>query len=176
MSKIKYTQEFKDETAKFILESGKSACSVVAELNIDKNQVCKWVRLYREKNNLLSYVEERRTKIDKSQKEIELERENKRLKNQQIRQNRKNSIYTHETDNYNSYVRNQKKELKIAKVSLIVMDEFIDLQKKCKAVVDAKKAECEEFGLPIDELTNTIDEQEAVIKAFKDKALSENGR
>ena len=106
----------------------------------------------------------------------ECQAENKRLKNQQIRQNRKNSIYTHETDNYNSYVRNQKKELKIAKVSLIVMDEFIDLQKKCKAVVDAKKAECEEFGLPIDELTNTIDEQEAVIKAFKDKALSENGR
>lgn len=40
MGKIKYTQEFKDETAKFILESGKSACSVASELNIDKNQVC----------------------------------------------------------------------------------------------------------------------------------------
>ena len=32
--------------------------------------------------------------------------ENKKLKNQQIRQNRKNSIYTYETDNYNTYVRN----------------------------------------------------------------------
>lgn len=102
--------------------------------------------------------------------------ENKKLKNQQIRQNRKNSIYTHETDNYNAYVRNQKKELKIAKVDLIVMDDFEMLKQKCKAVVDSKKKECEEFGLPVDELIHTIDEQEAVIKAFKDKALAERGR
>ncbi|MCM1225892.1 MAG: hypothetical protein NC320_00505 [Clostridium sp.] len=100
--------------------------------------------------------------------------ENKKLKNQQIRQNRKNSIYTHETDNYNAYVRNQKKELKIAKVSLIVMDDFEMLKQKCKTVVDSKKKECEEFGLPVDELIHTIDEQEAVIKAFKNKALAES--
>lgn len=102
--------------------------------------------------------------------------ENKKLKNQQIRQNRKNSIYTHETDNYNAYVRNQKKELKIARVDLIVMDDFETLKQKCKAVVDSKKKECEEFGLPVDELVHTIDEQEAVIKAFKDTALAERGK
>lgn len=99
--------------------------------------------------------------------------ENKKLKNQQIRQNRKNSLYTHETDNYNAYVRNRKKELKNAKVSPIVMDEFETLKQKCKAIVDSKRRECEEFGLPVDELVHTIDEQEAVIKAFKDKALAE---
>lgn len=102
--------------------------------------------------------------------------ENKKLKNQQIRQNRKNSIYTHETDNYNAYVRNQKKELKIARVNLTVMDDFETLKQKCKAVVDSKKKECEEFGLPVDELIHTIDEQESVIKAFKDKALVESRR
>ena len=57
MGKIKYTQEFKDETAKFILESGKSACSVASELNIDKNQVCMQVKQYREKNNHPTYEE-----------------------------------------------------------------------------------------------------------------------
>lgn len=102
--------------------------------------------------------------------------ENKKLKNQQIRQNRKNSLYTHETDNYNAYVRNRKKELKIANVSPIVMDEFESLKQRCKAIVDSKRIECEEFGLPVDELVHTIDEQEAIIKTFKDKALAENAR
>lgn len=102
--------------------------------------------------------------------------ENKRLKSQQIRENRKNNVYTHETDNYNTYVRNRKKELKIAKVRPIVMDEFETLKQKCKAIVDSKKKECEEFGLPAEELVHTIDEQEAIIKAFKDKALAENVR
>lgn len=102
--------------------------------------------------------------------------ENKKLKNQQIRQNRKNSLYTHETDNYNAYVRNRKKELRIANVSPIVMDEFESLKQRCKAIVDSKRIECEEFGLPVDEFVHTIDEQEAVIKTFKDKALAENVR
>lgn len=100
--------------------------------------------------------------------------ENKKLKNQQIRQKRKNSLYIHETDNYNAYVRNRKKELKTAKVNPITMDEFETLKRKCKAVVDSKRTECEEFGLPVGELVNTIDEQEAIIKAFRDKALAEN--
>lgn len=56
------------------------------------------------------------------------------------------------------------------------MDDFETLKQKCKAVVDIKKKECEEFGLPVDELVHTIDEQEAAIKAFKDKALAESRR
>lgn len=97
--------------------------------------------------------------------------ENKRLKNQQIRQNRKNNIYTHETDNYNAYVHNCKIELKNVKVSPFVMDEFEYLKRECKDIVDKKKRECEEFGLPVEELIHTIDEKEAVIKRFRDKAL-----
>lgn len=54
------------------------------------------------------------------------------------------------------------------------MDEFENLKKKCKAIVDSKLAECEEYGLPVEELAHTIEEQEAVIKAFRDKALAEN--
>ena len=100
--------------------------------------------------------------------------ENKRLKNQIIREKRKNSDYTHDMDNYTAYVRNKKKDLRIAKVSPYVMDEFDDLKKKCKTIVDSKLAECVEFGLPVAELAHTIEEQEAVIKAFRDKALAEN--
>lgn len=53
------------------------------------------------------------------------------------------------------------------------MDEFETLKQKCKAIVDSKRTECEEFGLLVNELVHTIDEQEAVIKAFRDKALAE---
>lgn len=100
--------------------------------------------------------------------------EHTRLKKQQLRQNRKNSPYTHEADNYNTYVRNRKKEMKIAGVSPLVMDEFEDLKKTCKAVVDRKKKECEEFGLPVEELVRTIEEQEGKIKAFQDGVISGN--
>lgn len=99
--------------------------------------------------------------------------ENKKLKNQQIRQNRKNSLYTHETDNYNAYVRNRKKELRIANVSLIVMNDFETLKQQCKVIVDSKRTECKEFGLAVNEIVHTIDEQEAIIKAFKNKILAE---
>lgn len=77
-------------------------------------------------------------------------------------------------DNYTAYVRNKKKDLRIAKVSPCVIDEFDDLKKKCKAVVDSKLAECVEFGLPVAEFAHTIEEQEAIIKAFRDKALAES--
>ena len=88
-----------------------------------------------------------------------------------IREKHKNSGYTHDMDNYNTYIRNKKKDLKIAKVSPFVMDEFEDLKKKCKAIVDNKLAECEEYGLSVAEFAHTIEEQESVIKAFRDKSL-----
>lgn len=69
-------------------------------------------------------------------------------------------------------MRNRKKELKTAKVSPIVMDKFETLKQKCKAIVGSKRRECEELGLPVDELVHTIDEQEAIIKAFRDKVLA----
>ena len=55
----KYSQEVREETAKFIIERGKSATSVGEEKGIDKNTVCRWVRDYRRKYNLPSYAEER---------------------------------------------------------------------------------------------------------------------
>ena len=55
----KYSQEVREETAKFIIESGKSATSVGEEMGIDKNTVCRWVRDYRREYNLPSYAKEK---------------------------------------------------------------------------------------------------------------------
>ena len=51
----KYTEEMRERTAKFILESGKSATSVAEEMGIDTNTVCRWVRDFRRKNSMPSY-------------------------------------------------------------------------------------------------------------------------
>ena len=50
----KYSQEMREETARFILESGKSATSTAKELGIDVNTVCRWVRDYRRAHDLPS--------------------------------------------------------------------------------------------------------------------------
>ena len=55
----KYTPEFREETARYILESGRSSTSMAEEIGIDKNTVCSWVRAYRKKNGLPSYAEEK---------------------------------------------------------------------------------------------------------------------
>ncbi len=81
----KYTPEIREQTAKYILENGKSATSVAEEMGIDTNTVCKWVREYRRKNNLPSYAEEKgiKKKVPQTEGELlyrikELERELKK--------------------------------------------------------------------------------------------------
>ena len=55
----KYTQEMRDKTARYVLETGKSATSVAEELGINTNTVCKLVREYRRNHELPSYAEEK---------------------------------------------------------------------------------------------------------------------
>jgi transposase-like protein len=55
----KYTQEMRDKTARYVLETEKSATSVAEELGINTNTVCKWVREYRRNHELPSYAEEK---------------------------------------------------------------------------------------------------------------------
>ena len=40
----KYSPEMREQTARFILESNRSATSVAEEMGIDTNTVCHWVR------------------------------------------------------------------------------------------------------------------------------------
>lgn len=58
-NRTKYSEEMREQTAKYIMESGKSATSVAEELGIDTNTVCRWVRDHRRKNNMPSYAEEK---------------------------------------------------------------------------------------------------------------------
>jgi transposase-like protein len=46
-NRTKSSEEMREETARFIIESGKSATSVAEEMGIDTNTVCRWVRDYR---------------------------------------------------------------------------------------------------------------------------------
>jgi len=59
-NRTKYAVEFRDQTAKHIIESGISATAMSEEIGIDKNTVCRWVRDYRRKNELPSWHEEKR--------------------------------------------------------------------------------------------------------------------
>ena len=62
MGKVKYNEEMKLQTVKYVLEGGKSATKVAKELGIDTNTVCRWVREYREAQGMPSYEAEQRIK------------------------------------------------------------------------------------------------------------------
>ena len=81
----KYSPEVREQTAEFILSSGRSATSIAEEMGIDVNTVCKWVREYRKSHDLPTYAEEKGIKTPNPgstaefrQKTKDLERELKR--------------------------------------------------------------------------------------------------
>lgn len=81
----RYSPEIRQQTAEFILSSGRSATSIAEEMGIDTNTVCKWVREYRRAHDLPTYAEQKgiRTPNPGStaefrQKTKDLERELKR--------------------------------------------------------------------------------------------------
>lgn len=84
----KYTTEFREQTAKYVVESGKSATAVAEEIEIDKNTVCNWVRAYRRENGLPTYAEEKgiaplsrnAERSEENQRIRDLEKENRRLR------------------------------------------------------------------------------------------------
>jgi len=70
----KYTPEFRDQTARHIIETGKSATSVAEDLSIDINTVCRWVREFRKKHDMPSWHDEQKRKrpIKKPKDEADL--------------------------------------------------------------------------------------------------------
>jgi len=85
-NKSKYSQEMREQTAKHIIESGKSATSMAEEVGIDTNTVCRWVRDYRRDHKMPSWAESKgiaeskpKTEKDLLLQNRNLERENKRL-------------------------------------------------------------------------------------------------
>jgi transposase len=78
----KYSEEMREQTAKLIIESGKSATSMAEDLGIDTNTVCRWVRDYRRVNNCPTYAQAKGFKKKKKKNERELLLENKELERQ----------------------------------------------------------------------------------------------
>jgi transposase len=80
----KYSEQMREETARFIIESGKSATSMAEEMGIDKNTVCRWVRDYRRKTNLPTYAEEKgivkKQELSKSEEKRKIKELEKKLK------------------------------------------------------------------------------------------------
>jgi len=91
----KYTPEFRENTAKHIIESKKSATSVAEDIGVDVNTVCRWVRDYRKAHNLPTWAQEKGIKplkklktetdllYEKKELERELKRRNKELADKQ---------------------------------------------------------------------------------------------
>jgi transposase len=75
----KYTSEMREQTARLIIEKGKSATSFAEEMGIDINTVCRWVRDYRRKHKLPSYAEEKGIKPQHPISDRELIQRNKEL-------------------------------------------------------------------------------------------------
>jgi len=78
----KYTPEMREQTAKHIIESGKSATSMAEELGIDTNTVCRWVREYRREHKLPSWTESKGIKSSEPQSEKDLLLRNRELERQ----------------------------------------------------------------------------------------------
>ena len=107
----KYTEEMREQTAKFILESGKSATSVAEEMGIDTNTVCRWVRDYRRKHNMPSYAEEKGIRTNPPKDSLELKIQNKELE-AKLREKEK------EIKRLNTVIQEEREKIEILKKSL----------------------------------------------------------
>ena len=95
----KYTPKFREETAKYIVENGKSATKTAEEIGIDKGTVFNWVREYRKKNGLPSYAEEKgirelgqKERNEEERRIRDLEKENRRLRKELLEEQEKVAI------------------------------------------------------------------------------------
>mgnify|MGYP001824332102 FL=1 len=76
-SRRKFTQEFKDDAVSLVIDQGYSCAEVARRLGVSDNNVNRWVREYRERNEI-----ESANGLSREEMEAELKRlhkENKRL-------------------------------------------------------------------------------------------------
>ena len=81
-SRRRFTQEFKDDAVNLVIEQGYSCAEVARRLGINENNVNRWVRLYRDKNQAPSpdglsreQLESELKRLRKENKRLEMERE-----------------------------------------------------------------------------------------------------
>ena len=107
----KYIEEMKEQTARLVVEGGKTATKTAKELGIDKNTVCRWVRDYRKKYNLPSHAQEKGIATNHPQNEAELKRKIKDL--EKIIKEKDKQI-----DEANRKIEEEKEKIEILRKSL----------------------------------------------------------
>lgn len=68
---IKYSMQFKEQTVLQMLDKGVSAATLDADIGVNLNTVCRWVREHRKLQGLPTYHQQR--KINQAIKKIESE-------------------------------------------------------------------------------------------------------
>ena len=107
----KYSEEFRNQTAQFIIENNRSATSVAEELGIDVNTVCRWVRAYRRAHNMPTHAEEKGIKTHIPKDSMDLKQRVKELE-KQIKE--KDKII----EEKNKKLKEEKEKIEILKKSL----------------------------------------------------------
>lgn len=107
----KYTEEFREQIAIRILETGQSATSLAEEMGIDTNTVCRWVRDYRRKHNMPTYAEEKGIRTRPPKDTIELKDRIKDLE-RQIKEKNK------ELEKKDKQLADEREKIEILKKSL----------------------------------------------------------
>ena len=110
----KYSEEMREQTARYVLESGKSATCVAEEMGIDKNTVCSWVRDYRRKNHMPTYAEEKGIVYSPSKETKDVNDLMKRVKELENKLKEKDK----EIKNLNDKVLDEQEKVEILKKSL----------------------------------------------------------
>jgi transposase len=73
----RFTQEFKDDAVSLVIDQGYSCAEVARRLGVSENNVNRWVREYRQRNELQSSGDLSREEMEAELKR--LRKENKRL-------------------------------------------------------------------------------------------------
>ena len=84
----KYSPEVREEAAKLIINTGRSASSFAEEMGIDVNTVCRWVRDYRRTHQMPSYAEAKGIKARAPVSDRELLQKNKELERELKKKNK----------------------------------------------------------------------------------------
>ena len=84
----KYSPEVREEAAKLIINTGRSASSFAEEMGIDVNTVCRWVRDYRRTHQMPSYAEAKGIKARAPVSDQELLQKNKELEKELKKRNK----------------------------------------------------------------------------------------
>lgn len=84
----KYSEEMKEETAIYILESGKSITVASKELGINVNTACRWINQYKKRHGIISNENKPASSEEMQNKIKDLEKQLK-IKERELAQNKK---------------------------------------------------------------------------------------